>query len=148
MLGATAQARGQPKRSSKNGLKNGLKVERGEEDEDSSDDSGPDDADLDLELSPQGEGELSCLGPTRVRKRLAGGTEGYTLVVLWVVVLMSRFRRWLVLGSFVLDPRPVLVFDLVFHAGEGGLLAKEDIGRYAGELLMPLMKSIYSNADK
>lgn len=31
---------------------------------------------------------------------------------------------------------------------EGGLLAKEDMGRYAGELLMPLMKSIYSNADK
>eukprot|EP00752_Nemacystus_decipiens_P009436 g8435.t1 len=31
---------------------------------------------------------------------------------------------------------------------QGGLLAKDDMGRYAGELLMPLMKSIYSNADK
>lgn len=28
------------------------------------------------------------------------------------------------------------------------MLAKEDMGRFAGELLMPLMKSIYSNADK
>lgn len=37
---------------------------------------------------------------------------------------------------------------LVVHAWEGGLLAKEDMGRFAGELLMPLMKSIYSNADK
>ena len=49
--------------------------------------------------------------------------------------------------------RPMLLFflhSLGFHAGEGedGVLAKEDMGRFAGELLMPLMKSIYSNADK
>eukprot|EP00903_Cladosiphon_okamuranus_P006626 g6471.t2 len=39
--------------------------------------------------------------------------------------------------------------DLDLEPGpQGGLMAKEDMGRYAGELLMPLMKSIYSNADK
>lgn len=71
-------------------------------------------------------------------------------VAVWVV-LIPCFREPVVVDSTVFfpPPRPFLLFLLLlFHTGEGGLLAKKDMGRYAGELLMPLIKSIYSNADR